>query len=137
MSRVVQALASWMTHMLLDDHFAKYNPSCLLGLDNPHKRMGVEFSSPSVAPLSKGLPKHCKIYSYSLDVLSHWLLNVVPHVMTLLVTGRVDLPLRGICHVSFSDWLCCFRCQILLPINCRISLLPFTFLKFSSLTLVV
>ena len=38
---VVQALASWMTHVLLDDHFAKHNLSCLLGLDNPHKRMGV------------------------------------------------------------------------------------------------
>ena len=135
---VVQVLASWTTHMLLDDHFARYSHSCLLGSNNPHGRMGVKtFISPSVARLSKGHPKHCKIYSYSLDVPLHWLLNVVPRVMILLVTSRIDLPLRGICHMSFSGWLCRFRCQNLPPINSEIPLLPFTFLKFSPMTFLI
>ena len=95
------------------------------------------FSSPSIVPLSKGRPEHCRIYGYSLDVsLCQWL-DVVPHVMTSLVTGRVDLPFRGISHVSFSSWLCHFKCQISLPINSGIPLLSFIFPKFSPLTFVV
>ena len=125
--------------MPLDDCFARYNHSCLLGLDDPHERIGVGsiFSSPSAAPLSKGCLEHCKIYYCSLDVPLHQLLDVVPRVMTSLVTSCVDLPFRGICHVSFSGWLYRFRCQNLLLINSGIPLLPLTFLKFSPLTFLV
>ena len=56
--------------------------------------------------------------------------------MTSLVTSRVDLTFRGICHVAFSGQSCHFRCQISLSINSRIPFLPFTFLKFSLLTFV-
>ena len=44
--------------------------SYLLDLDNSHGRIGVGsiVSSPSIAPLSKDPPEHCRIYYYSLDV---------------------------------------------------------------------
>ena len=44
--------------------------SCLLDLDDSHGRIevGSIFSSPSVDPLSKGRPEHCRIYCCSLDV---------------------------------------------------------------------
>ena len=44
--------------------------SCLLDLDDSNGRIevGSIFSSPSIAPLSKGHPKHCRIYYCSLDV---------------------------------------------------------------------
>ena len=61
----------------------------------------------------------------------------MPRVMISLVTGRLDLFFQAVCHVSSFSWSRHFRCQILLPINSRIPLLPLTFLRFSSLTFVV
>ena len=59
--------------MPLDDRFARYSHSCLLGLDDSHGQIGVGLisSSPSVATLSKSHPEHCKIYCCSLDVPLH------------------------------------------------------------------
>ena len=56
--------------MPMDDRPTRYNDSCLLDLDDSHGRIGVGsiFSSPSVAPLSKGHPEYYKIYCCSLDV---------------------------------------------------------------------
>ena len=61
----------------------------------------------------------------------------MPRVMISLVTSRLDLFFQGVCHGSSFSWSCHFRCQILLPINSRIPLLPLTFLRVSSLTFVV
>ena len=59
--------------MPLDDQLSRYNHSCLPGLDDPHGRIGVGsiFSSPLVAPWSKGRLEYCKIYYCSLDVPLH------------------------------------------------------------------
>ena len=108
---VVQALALWMTPMLWTTMLLGVAILTVTGLDDPYGRMGVKtFISPSVIPLSKGRLEYCEVYNYSLDVSLHGLLNVVPRGMILLLAGRVDLLLRGICHVSFSGWLCRFRC---------------------------
>ena len=61
----------------------------------------------------------------------------MPRVMILLVTGDVDLFFQGVCHVSSFSWSRRFKCQILLPINSKIPLLPLTLLRFSSLTPVI
>ena len=131
-------LTLWTTHMLLDDHFARYSYSCLLGLDDPYRRMGVKFLvHHQLPPCPRVIQSIVKFITILWTCLYIWLLNVVPHVMTSLVTSHVNLPVRGICHVSFSDWLCHFRCQNLLPINNRNPLIPFTFLKFSPLTFLI
>ena len=61
----------------------------------------------------------------------------MPRVMISLVTSRLNLFFQGVCHVSSFSWARHFRCQILLPINSRIPLLPLTLLRFSSLTPVI
>ena len=123
----------------MDDHHTRQNYSCFLDLDDSHGRIGVGsmFSSPSVVSLSKGRPEHCKIYCCFVDMSLCQLLGVLPRVTTLLVIRSVDLPFRGICHMSFFGWSRCFRCQTSLPINSGIPFLPFTFPKFSPLTFVV
>ena len=83
--------------MPMDDRPTRDDNPCLLDLDESYGRIGVGsiFSSPLVAPLSKGRPEHCRIYCYSLDVSLCQLLDVVPCVMTSLVIGHVDLPFLG------------------------------------------
>ena len=56
--------------MTMDDCPTKDDHSCLFDLDDFHRQIGVGliFSSPSVAPLSKGRPKQYRIYYRSLDV---------------------------------------------------------------------
>ena len=56
--------------MPMDDRPNGYSHSCLLDLDNSHGRIrvGSVFSSPSVAPLSKGRLEHCRVCCCSLDV---------------------------------------------------------------------
>ena len=85
----------------------------------------VYFQTPSVAPLSMGRLKEEYLLRQQLSV---------PRVTTLLVTSCVDLFFRATCHVSPFNWLCCFRYLDLWPINSGIPLLPFTFLKFPSLS---
>ena len=86
------------------------------------------FQTPSVAPLSMSHLKE--------KYLLHQQLSM-PRVTILLVTNRVDLFFRGTCHVSLLDWLCCFECLDFWPINSGIPPLPFTFLKFPSLSFLV
>ena len=49
--------------MPIDDHPTRDNNSYLSDLDNSHGRIRVDsiFSSPLVAPLSKGRLEHCRI----------------------------------------------------------------------------
>ena len=49
--------------MPLDNRPTRDDNFYLSDLDNSHGQIGVDsiFSSPSVAPLSKGHPKHCRI----------------------------------------------------------------------------
>ena len=56
--------------MPMDDRPTRDDRSCLLDLDDFHGLIGVDsiFSSPSVAPLSKGHLEHCRICCCSLDV---------------------------------------------------------------------
>ena len=88
----------------------------------------VYFQTPSVAPLSMGRLKE--------KYLLHQQLSV-PRVTILLVTSRVDLFFRGTCHVSLLNWLRHFGCLDLRPINSGIPPLPFTFMKFPSLSFLV
>ena len=88
----------------------------------------VYFQTPSVAPLSMGRLKGKYFLHQQLSV---------PRVTTLLVASRVDLFFQGTCHVSLLNWLHRFRCLDLRPINSGIPPLPFTFLKFPSLSFLV
>ena len=88
----------------------------------------VYFQTPSVVPLSMGRLKEQYFLRQQLSV---------PRVTTLLVTSRVDLFFRGTCHVSLFNWLRRFRYLDLWPINSGIPPLPFTFLKFPSLSFLI
>ena len=85
----------------------------------------VYFQTPSIAPLSVGRLKEKYLLRQQLSV---------PRVTILLLTSRVDLFFRGTCHGSLLNWLRRFRCLNLRPINSGIPPLPFTFLKFPSLS---
>ena len=112
--------------------------SCLLNMDNSHGPNWSWLNSQFTisCPLVQG---SSKVYSlmlfFGLVSLFQWL--DMPRVMTSLVTGCFDSLLQEVCHVSSFGWSHRFRCQILLPINSRVPLLPFTFLKFSPLTFLV
>ena len=56
--------------MPMDNRPTRDDHSYLLDLDDTYGRIGVYsiFSSPSVVPLSKGRPEHCRIYCFSLDL---------------------------------------------------------------------
>ena len=86
------------------------------------------FQTLSVAPLSMGRLKEKYLLRQQLSV---------PRVTILLLTSRVDLFFRGTCHVSLLNWLRSFGCLDSRPINSEIPPLPFTFLKFPSLTFLV
>ena len=88
----------------------------------------VYFQTPSVAPLSMGCLKEKYFLRQQLSV---------PHVKILLVTSHINLFFRGTCHVSLPNWLRRFRYLDLRPINSEIPPLPFTFLKFPSLSFLV
>ena len=119
----------------MDDCFVKYSYFCLPGLDDS---FGQVWSSPISqftisCPFVQGSSR--VLHNLTLILRTCVLMPVlsVPRVMILLETGHIDSFFQVVCHVSFFDWSHRFRCQILLPINSRIPLLPFTFLKFSSL----